>query len=266
MIMDIKNQIDLELREIHMSEDMKKKIRHKVAKRIPRRFISSIAASLVILILGGTTVFAGSYIYNKVVINEENLPELDPMLYVQTRTLNLQANKYGIINEKVEDYKTIQNELGVNLLNSELAQNNSYMLGKIKTDNKDFVILSFENYILGDTDNYIYLPNEDIYTYDHGKEYYSSVSLTVDIMLSEKQMKNGWNIDYLGLYKFKENYVSVQGYKVNLLEDTTGNDKAENCVSEKCAVFVADGIRYMIKGRTSFENIKNIVDTMKQMS
>lgn len=149
------------------------------------------------------------------------------------------------------------------MLNSVLSQNNPYMLGEIETDNKDFAILSFENYILGDTGNYNYLPNEDFYTYDHGKEYYSPVSLTVDIMLSEAQMKNGWDTDYLGFYEFKENYVSAQGYKVNLIEDTTGEDNVENYVSEKCAVFVADGIRYTLKGRTSYENMKNIVDTMK---
>ena len=45
------------------------------------------------------------------------------------------------------------------MLNSVLSQNNPYMLGEIKTDNKDFVILSFENYIVGDTGNYNYLPN-----------------------------------------------------------------------------------------------------------
>lgn len=95
-----------------------------------------------------------------------------------------------MVNEKVEDYETIQNELEIDLLNSTLSQNNPYMLGKIKTDNKDFAILSFENYILGDTGNYNYLSNEDFYTYDHGEDYYSPVSLTVDIMLSEAQMKN----------------------------------------------------------------------------
>ena len=42
------------------------------------------------------------------------------------------------------------------MLNSVLSQNNPYMLGEIKTDNKDFVILSFENYIVGDTGNYNY--------------------------------------------------------------------------------------------------------------
>ena len=71
------------------------------------------------------------------------------------------------------------------MLNSVLSQNNPYMLGEIKTDNKDFVILSFENYVVGDTGNYNYLRNADFYTYDYGEEYYSPVSLTVDIMLSE---------------------------------------------------------------------------------
>lgn len=261
--MDMKKQIDLELKEIHMSEELKRKIRHKAVKRAPHRYISGIAASLAILILGSTTAFAGYYIYNKVMVNEEVLPELDSMHYIQVNTLNFQADEYGMINEKVEDYETIQNELGIDLLNSALSKNNPYMLGKIKTDNKDFAILSFENYILGDTENYNYLSNEDFYTYDHGKEYYSPVSLTVDIMLSEAQMKNGWDTDYLGFYTFKENYVSAQGYKVNFIEDTTGEDEVENYVSEKCAVFVADGIRYTLKGRTSFENMKNIVDTME---
>lgn len=34
-------------------------------------------------------------------------------------------------------------------------------------------------------------------------------------------------------------------------------------VSEKIAVFVADGIHYTLKGRTSLENIKTIVDSME---
>ncbi len=75
-------------------------------------------------------------------------------------------------------------------------------------------------------------------------------------------MEYGWDIDYLGMYQFKENYISLQGYKVNLLEDTIKN-KTENYISEKCAIFVADGIRYTLKGRTSFENMKYIVDTME---
>lgn len=262
MIMDIKNQIDWELKEIYISEDLKRRIRTKAKKRKPYQYIKGIVASFVILIFGGTTVFAGYYIYNKVMVNEEILPELDDMYCVQTNKLNMAVDEYGIINAKIDNYQVLQNKLGIKLLSSKLSEENSYMQGKIKTNNKSFAIVSFKNYILGDTKNYSYVVDEDFYTYDHGIEYYSPISLKVEIILNEIQMENGWDIDYLGMYQFKENYISLQGYKVNLLEDTIKN-KTEHYISQKCAIFVADGIRYTLKGRTSFENMKYIVDTME---
>ena len=62
-----------------------------------------------------------------------------------------------------------------------------------------------------------------------------------------------------------ETYTSEQGYTVNLIQDTIDEEKvdAENYISENCAVFVAGGVRYTLKGRTSIENMKMIVDTMK---
>ena len=60
-----------------------------------------------------------------------------------------------------------------------------------------------------------------------------------------------------------ECYTSKQGYKVNLIQDTAGNDMETNYISEKCAVFVADCIRYTICGRTSMEMIKKMVDSME---
>lgn len=137
------------------------------------------------------------------------------------------------------------------------------MFGTIETDNKDFAIITLDNYIIGDTTNYQYLSEEGFYEYNHGEEYYSPVSLTIDMMLSQEQEKNGWESDYLGLYQFKDNYVSEQGYQVNLIEDMTDEGRNPNYVSEKCAVFVADGVRYTLEGRTTFENMKKIVDTMK---
>lgn len=76
-------------------------------------------------------------------------------------------------------------------------------------------------------------------------------------------MHNGWNTDYLGFYQFVENYTSAQGYAVNIIEDTTEEENLENYVPEKVAVFVADGIRYSLKGRTSLDEMKAIVDTMR---
>ena len=37
----------------------------------------------------------------------------------------------------------------------------------------------------------------------------------------------------------------------------------EDYVSEKVAVFVADGVRYSLKGRVSIDTLKNIVNTMR---
>ena len=80
--------------------------------------------------------------------------------------------------------------------------------------------------------------------------------------ISQEQLEHGWDVEYLGYYEFAESYVSAKGYKVNVLEDTA-EEPSEDYVSEKSAVFVADGVQYTIKGRTSMENIKRIVDSLE---
>lgn len=262
-MLDMKQQIDLELKEIHMSDRLKNTVRANAYERKSHKFAKNIAAAFAIIMLGGTTVFAGYHLYNKVMVNDEILPELDAMYHVQVNPLNMDTDEHGMIHEEFGTYNEIQEEFGITLLDSELSQENPYILGNVQTDNKDFAILTLENYILGDTGNYQYLSDENHYTYDHGTEFYSPISLTVDIMLSENQMNNGWDTDYLGMYKFCENYTSAQGYKVNLVEDTTGEDEVENYISEKCAIFVADGVRYTLRGRTSIETMKAVVDSMK---
>ena len=76
-------------------------------------------------------------------------------------------------------------------------------------------------------------------------------------------MDHGWDRDYLGLYEFVESYTSDQGYMVNILQGTVIEEDLENYVPEKVAVFVADGIRYSLKGRVSLDTLKSIINTMK---
>lgn len=258
----IKDQIDIELENICMTDKMKREIRAEAGRRPFRRMAGSLAASLAIIILCGTTAFAGYYIYNKVMVNDEVLPELDQMYNVEACKVDMESDEYGMINGEVESYHYIQEEMGITLLNSDMSTEHPYMQVDVQTDNKDYMMISVRNYILGDTTNYK-LSEEGFYQYDQGEEYYSPVSLGVDIMLSEEQMENGWETDYLGYYQFTEQYTSEQGYKVNIIEDTTGDKEVDNFVSEKCAIFVADGIRYTIKGRTTIDNIKDIVESMK---
>lgn len=258
---NLKNVIDRELEEIKLSDSVKENIRKGVVHRKSYPIIKSIAASIAVIVLTGTTVFAGHYILNKVQVNETVLPELDAMQVVQVNKLDTIAN--GMVDTNYNDYDAIKQDFGLDLLDTDLSQNNPYMLGNVSTDEKDFLIVTIDNYILGDTSNYHFIDEENRYSYDSGEEYSSPVSLSVDIILSENQLNNGWDTDYPGLYEFAESYTSEQGYAVNIIEDTVEEENLKGYVSEKVAVFVADGIRYTLKGRTSLDEMKSIVDSMK---
>ena len=109
---------------------------------------------------------------------------------------------------------------------------------------------------------YMYLEGENKFQYEHGEVYYSPISLSMDLILSQEQLEQGWATDYLGFYEYVESYTSKQGYKVNLIWNSTEENVSEDYISEKCAIFVADGIRYTLCGHTSMEMIKEIVDSM----
>lgn len=263
---DLKNTVDTELQTLTFNNAMKQYVKkHKKIKDKP--ILQKYAAvATILIILCGTMGFAGYHLLSKINVNDTTLPELDAMKVTAFTPFSSKLNEFGQIEESFTDYRAMISKLGIPLLNSDLSENNPYMLGTIKTDNKNFAIITVQNYILGDTSNYVFLPDIGRYQFSHGKEYYLPVSLSIDIILSEDQLTNGWDTDYLGMYEYVESYTSAQGYKVNIVQDTIDDKDIENAmdyISEKNAVFVADGIRYTIKGRTSLENIKKIVDSMK---
>lgn len=257
----IKNEIDRELAQMTFNQAMQKKVLSSKRRTISQKFLRYAAVFAAVILLSGTTAFAGYLILNKVNVNNSTLPELDTMKVINYKPLTAETDANGMIEESLVDYDVIESQMGISLLDSSLADN-SFAQTKITTDNKDFAIITVDNYIIGDTYDYNYLPDENRYEYKSGSIYYSPVSLTVDIILSDSQLKNGWDTDYLGMYEYVESYTSSQGYKVNLIQDTTDAENDQYYVSEKCAVFVADGIRYTLKGRTSLETMKEIVDSM----
>lgn len=264
--MDLKQEIDYELSGMKVSDALKSKIytgSYDNAKSYGFYRISRTAAALlVIFCLTATTAFAGYNIYNRLSVNHEVLPELDAMKVVNMTPLNVEADNDGWIEKDYGSYKELKDKLGIPLLDSTEAVDNPYMQCHISTDNKDDAVITVDNYILGDTSNYEYSTEDKCYFYEKGSEYFTPVSLTVSMILSQEQLEHGWDVEYLGYYEFAENYVSANGYKVNILEDTV-EEPSGDYVSEKLAVFVADGVQYTVKGRTSLENIKRIVDSMK---
>lgn len=259
----MKHLIDQELKDVRLSEDMKNKIRNRAVCQKPNRLWKTAAAFAAVLVLGGATVSAGYHALNKVHVNDEALPELDPMKIVEMNAPEAAVNEYAFIEKDYSSYLDLKNELGTKLLDSELSSGHPYMQCHIQTDPESYAIIQVNNFILGDTGNYQLLKDADRYSYDHGTVYFSPVSLKADLILGEEQLAHGWDTDYLGMYRFVEQYTSAQGYRVNLLEDTIAETPPEGYVSKKTAVFVADGIRYTLTGQVSIDTMKEIVDTME---
>lgn len=221
----------------------------------------TIALYMVIFaVVFSSTVYAVKLVNEQSKVNELELPELDSMkITKQIKNIEKSIKPQSI---SKMNYKQIQEQLGVSLLNSELSKDDKYMISDVETDNKDYAIIKCDNYILGDTSNYSY-NEEGFYSFDEGNLYKSPISLQADIILSETQLNNVWTTDYLGMYGFVEQFVSEQGYKVNLIEEKNDGNQPQDFVSKKTAIFVADGIRYTLTGRTTVENMKQIVNSMK---
>lgn len=221
----------------------------------------TIALCMVIFaIVFSSTVYAVKLVNEQSKVNELELPELDSMkITKQIKNIEKSIKPQSI---SKMNYKQIQEQLGVSLLNSELSKDDKYMISDVETDNKDYAIIKCDNYILGDTSNYSY-NEEGFYSFDEGNLYKSPISLQADIILSETQLNNVWTTDYLGMYGFVEQFVSEQGYKVNLIEEKNDGNQPQDFVSKKTAIFVADGIRYTLTGKTTVDNMKQIVNSMK---
>lgn len=248
----VKQQIDFELSHLKMNEEMKASVRTRSNRPSVRQ---TIAASLAVFLLGAVSVAAGAYLIQTVSVNQEPLPALDEMSVVTPSDLGLTPGE-GLAEYTFTDYDAFQQEYGIDLIDSTLVTDRSYTIGHLQTDCKDFAILTVKNYIVGDTSGYQYLSEYDAYTWTPGVDYGSPITLRADLILSREQLDQPWDHEYMGNYHFKEQYLSEEGIRVNLIEDTAGASP-----SEKIAVFVKDGIRYTVSGRVSEERMKQIIES-----
>lgn len=245
-----------------MSKELKKNIQRKCYAQKHNNTYKKAVIFLSLILVIGITACTGYYISDRIWVNKQVLPELDDLKIVSMNKLKDTPNQYGWIDLDFKDYNQIKDKLGIPLLDSELSKDNPYLLGNLHSDNKDCATIRMDYYIIGDTKNFNYLPDEHRYEYTQGDEYKSPISIEIDITLSEEQLNIGWSVDYLGMYDYVETFYSKQGYKVNIIEDTIGGEHTESFVSRKCAIFVADGIQYTLEGKVSLEKMKEIIDSM----
>lgn len=236
VVMTVRDQIDYELQNIKLPENFERKILHNVKPK-KTKWKYQIAVLILCFILGGTTVYAGYVILNKININREMLPDLQPMKKKETKKLIADQDEIGDYRKEYDTYDALCEELGIKLLNSDLSKNNTLMMIQRKTDNENWEEIRISPYILGDISKIEKVEGENFYS---------------------------WEKDYLETFAFVESYQSKQGYLVNILQDTTIEEKDRNMgYKSKCyAIFVADGIRYTLSGSIELEKMKELVDSM----
>ena len=184
---EMKRIIDTELNEIVFTDIMKKKVFENSKRRISHSILRYAAIFALTFMIGGTTVFAGYYFLNKVNVNKMTLPELDAMQIVEITPLKAEKDEYGYIYTEFSDYTALQSNIGIDLLESKYATEQFYLQGSMETDRKNYAIIKMKNYI-----------TEEMY--------YSPISLSMDLILSQEQLEQGWDTDYLGFYEYVESY------------------------------------------------------------
>lgn len=262
----IKSELNTELEAIEMSDYLKEQIHYKSRRDKQRNPLKIAIAFMCLIIICSTTVIAGYYINSKINVNDETLPELDAMSIVKVNTVNDNTDENGFTEKYYDLYSELKRDLGIKLLDTPLAVENPYTVIRLDTDNKDFNIIKIDNYIIGDTSNFELIDLDNMYRFEHGNEYFTPVSLEIEMILSEEQMENGIERDFLGMYEYVESYISNQGYKVNIIQVSItpeSEDLPSNFSSRKSAIFVANGIRYTLTGCVSLDTLKEIVNTMQ---
>lgn len=196
---------------------------------------------------------AATYFFHwQTTVNKQALPDLDQM------TVYPYAME-GYVQKRYDSYKELKNELSFPLLDSEYSKDAEILYAEYISDpyNSGLQEILVTGFILGDARLIDISEDKSKCTWKFGKEFSYPVDLQIEILSDEKQAaKHPITAHFDGDFKFIEQYISKQGYKVNLI-GTTSDSKDFH------AVFVADGIRYTLRGGVTLEKMKEIVDSMQ---
>ena len=93
----IKNEIDRELAQMTFNQAMQKKVLSSKRRTISQKFLRYAAVFAAVILLSGTTAFAGYLILNKVNVNNSTLPELDTMKVINYKPLTAETDANWMI-------------------------------------------------------------------------------------------------------------------------------------------------------------------------
>lgn len=241
---------------------------------VPR--LHRIATAVLFAALLGTSAFAaGSLLYSRISVNQQALPELDPMEVIPLQPVDGTLTEYGQLKKTYTSMDALEDELGVRLLGTKPTTDNPYIKIFYTKTGDGYNEINIREYLLGDLTDFRAWNGEEIdittegndqwYVWTQGTIYKSPVNLTIKIISDPSQQE--LDMEYMGYFQYVETFTSGQGYTVNVLQDTFSEDQqsdlSDDFVRRTHMVFVADGIQYTLEGRVPIQTMKEIIDTMQ---
>lgn len=132
--MGFREQINQELAHITLPENFEEKILCHTRKKTKAWRYQAVCIVLCLILMGGT-VSAGWFVYSKIRVNDEILPELELLEKKTVNASKTEPDDVGIYRDQYGTYQELCSELGMELLYSNLADGNEYMQIQRKTDN-----------------------------------------------------------------------------------------------------------------------------------
>lgn len=185
-----------------------------------------------ILLVGG--IFINRFRVSSQSVNTAEL-DLDAMKDMSPNKIHGVTDSYGGVDYQMNSYDELQDSLGIHLLDGKLVNHEKADI-QGHTDNKDYHSIVI-----------------DPFTDDKN----GSLKMSISIKCSSNQKEEGLLPEFLGDYEIKGEFVSSQGYKVIVIGGKEETDK------ELIAVFVADGILYQLRGKTSIGDLKRIIRSLQ---
>lgn len=217
------------VREISEESGVSEAALHQRLSRA-RKKLKLLLVTLLVILCGLAAAALSATQKNRV--NQLELPELDPMQVVSTALEKADGEPETL---EYTGYPEAQKALGLSLLD---LPNGDASRGTVRarTDGANYALLWVEDFCTAEGQR---------------------ISLKADLVLSAEQLANLWSTDYLGSYRFVEQTVSEQGYQVDILEETHSETPC------RIALFVADGVRYELRGRVSQNVLICLISKLK---
>lgn len=267
-----------EIAQLLKKKETTVKQRLKRARRISslhrRAHYSAAAVFLGIALLGTSAFAAGSLLYSRISVNQQTMPDLDPMEVIPLQPVDGTVTEYGQMQKTYPSMKELENELGIRLLGTNLATQNPYIKISYTQIGDGYHAIDIKEYLLGDLTDIREWNRENIdntiqgndiwYVWTQGSVYKSPLDLEIRIISDPSQPE--LDIEYMGYFQYIETFTSGQGYTVNVLQDTVDEDQSlhmpANFVPRTRMIFVADGIQYTLQGHVPVQTMKEVINTM----